>query len=140
MMWSDDGTNFVDAARDLKEFVDFLSQQKVQKKVSEFCISQYIKREFMPECALHFEGLWEAAVRSMKTHLRHIISTIKLTFEERTTVLLQVESCMNSRPLVAMPLDDDSVALTCTPEHFLIGFPLEAIPDSPQSYNHSFLC
>ena len=138
VIWSDHGTNFVGAARELKEFVDFLSQQRVQKEVSEFCTSQYIKWEFIPERAPHLGGLWEAAVRSMKTHLRRIVSTTKLTFEELTTVLAQVESCMNSRPLVAMPSDDDGVE-ALTPGHFLIGRPLEAIPDSPQSYNHSLL-
>ena len=50
---------------------------------------------------------------------RRIVSTIKLNFEELTTVLLQVESCMNSQPLVAMPSDDNGVeALICIPEHF----------------------
>lgn len=77
-------------------------------------------------------------MRSMKTHLCRIVSTIKLTFEELTTVLAQVESCMNSQPLVVMPSDDDGVE-ALTPGHFLIGRPLEAIPDSPQSYNHSLL-
>ena len=45
MMWSDHGTNSVGGASELKEFVDFLSEQKVQKEVSEFCTSQYIKWE-----------------------------------------------------------------------------------------------
>ena len=43
---------------------------------------------------------------------------------------------MNSRPFVAMPSDDDGVEALAS-GHFLIGRPLKAIPDSPQSYNHS---
>ena len=54
--------------------------------------------------APHFGGLWEAAVKSMKTHLRHVIGSV--TFEEFTTVLAQVKSCLNSRPLISLPLDD----------------------------------
>ncbi|XP_065355314.1 uncharacterized protein LOC135949748 [Calliphora vicina] len=42
-----------------------------------------------------------------------------LTFEELTTLLAQIESCLNSRPLC--PLNSDCNALT--PAHFLIGEP-----------------
>ena len=87
----------------------------------------------VPEHSPHFGGLWEAAVSSMKKHTRRIISGVKLTFEELTTTLAQVESCLNSRPLVAMPPDDDGVE-ALMPGHFLIGRPLEALLDPPISY------
>ena len=47
--------------------------------------------------------------------------------------MTQVESCLNSRPLVALPSDGDSVNVL-TPAHFLIGRPLESLPDSSFSY------
>ena len=68
-----------------------------------FCFIQHIKWKYIPKCAPHFDGLWKAVVKSMKTHLRRIVSSIKLTYEELTTVLAQVECCLNSRPLVALP-------------------------------------
>ncbi len=67
-------------------------------------------------------GIWEAAIKSMKTHLRRILGEVKLTYEEFSTLLCQIESCLNSRPLV--PLEDG-----LTPGHFLVGKPLKAIPD-----------
>ena len=47
------------------------------------------------------------------------------------TVLTQIEACLNSRPLTALPYGKDSgIEL----RHFLIGRPLEALPDPAESY------
>ena len=133
VVWSDHGTNFVGAAREIKEFVEFLQQQKVQNVISEFCSSSNVEWKFIPERAPHFGGLWEAAVKSMKTHLRRVIANNKLSFEEFSTILTQVEACLNSRPLAPLPCDDDGIE-ALTPGHFLIGRPLESLPDPSFSY------
>ena len=65
-------------------------------------------------------------MKSMKTHLRKIVGNIKLTFEELSTLLTQIEACLNSRPLVPLPSDDDGIE-ALTPGHFLIGQPLQAL-------------
>jgi hypothetical protein len=59
--------------------------------------------------------------------------TIKLTFEEFSTVITQIEACLNSRPLVALSCNDDGLE-ALTPGHFLIGRPLESLPDPSFSY------
>ena len=87
----------------------------------------------MPERTPHFGGLWEAAVKGMKTHLKRVIGETKLIFEEFSTILTQIEACLNSRPLTQLPCDGGTVE-ALTPGHFLIGRPLEALPDSPESY------
>ena len=104
-----------------------------QLDISEFCSVQNIKWRFIQESAPHFGDLWEAAVKSMKSHLKHVIGNVKLTFEEFTMVLAQIESCLNSQPLVPLPCDDDVVE-ALTPGHFLIGRPLESLPDPSFSY------
>ena len=65
--------------------------------------------------------------------LKRIVSTVKLTFEEMSTVLTQIEACLNSRPLVPLICDEDGFkALTLG--HFLIGRSLDSLPDHSLSY------
>ncbi len=138
LIWSDHGTNFVGAKRELKELQAFLYSQTTctctQGAISEFCNSHNIEWRYIPERAPHFSGLWESAVRSTKTHLKRVVFTVKLTFEEFTTILTQIEACLNSRPLTpASTADDDGIEIL-TPRHFLVGKPLSALPDSQFSY------
>ena len=114
--------------------VDFLEQQRTQNKISNFCAAEHINWRFIPERVPHFGGLWEAAIKSMKQHLRRTMGEKKLTFEECTTLLTQIESCLNSRPLVPLPTQGDQEALT--PGHFLIGKALESLPNPFSSSQH----
>ncbi len=68
LLWSDNGTNFVGAKRELKELYEFLAKQKSDRIISEFCSARGIEWRFIPERAPHFGGLWEAAVKSTKAH------------------------------------------------------------------------
>ena len=130
LLWSDHGTNFVGANRELKEFSQFLKSQITQGNVSEFCSTKNIEWKFIPEHSPHFGGLWESTVKSAKTYLREIVGTVKLTFEYVTTILTQVEAYLNSRPLVSISSHSDDGIEVLTSAHFLIGRPLTALPDS----------
>ena len=130
LVWSDYGTNFIGANRELGEFHDFLSSKKTQGDISSFCVTRRIEWKFIPERSPHFGGLWEAAVRSAKTHMKKVIGSAKLTFEEFSTVLTQVEACLNSRPLIPLESAGEEGIEALTPGHFLIGRPLNSIPDT----------
>ncbi|KMQ86573.1 hypothetical protein RF55_14409 [Lasius niger] len=76
-------------------------------------------------------GLWETAIKSAKTHLRKIVGTTPLTYEELYTLLVQIEACFNSRPIC--PMSNDGTDLTAlTPGHLLIGVtsPLTSPPEA----------
>ncbi|KYN38438.1 hypothetical protein ALC56_07192, partial [Trachymyrmex septentrionalis] len=108
-IYSDCGTNFSGADRQLREML---------------FSSEGIRWHFNPPSAPHFGGLWEAAVKSAKYHLRRTIGDSRLTFEEMSTLLAQVEACMNSRPMHALSDDSDDLTVL-TQDHLLIG----AIPE-----------
>jgi hypothetical protein len=133
IMYSDNGSNFVGANNEIKRLYSFLEQPGNQEAITNHCSRHMIQWKFIPGHSPHFGGLWEAAVKSTKTHLRKIMGTVKLNYEELTTILTQVEACLNSRPLVPMISMDGEGVEALTPGHFLIGKPLCALPEQPST-------
>ena len=64
IMWSDQGTNYVGAAREIHRLIEFVKDS--DEHISDFCTTQGIPWKFIPEHAPHFDGLWEAAIKSIK--------------------------------------------------------------------------
>ena len=57
LIWSDNGTNFVGADRELNELYQFLSQQNTEGTISDFCTARKVEWRFIPECSPNFGGL-----------------------------------------------------------------------------------
>ena len=74
LIWSDHGSNFVGAARQIKELFEFLQKDASTKDISNFCMSHSIMWDFLPEIAPYFGGLWEAVVKSLEKHLHRIVA------------------------------------------------------------------
>ncbi|XP_065370843.1 uncharacterized protein LOC135962859 [Calliphora vicina] len=126
-MFSDNGTNFVGASREIeRDFKTFLLESRA-RMCSTFGINGLSWR-FIPAGAPHMGGLWEAGVRSFKLHFRKEAQSVKYTFEELSTVLARIEACLNSRPLCPMS-DNPNEPVALTPGHFLIGSPILAPPE-----------
>ncbi|XP_071646576.1 uncharacterized protein [Temnothorax longispinosus] len=124
----DNGRNFVGAKNELNNRAKFLQSESVKSKILEFTAEQMIEWTFIPPYSPHVRELWEAAVKSAKSHLKAVIKPTSLTFEELTTVFAQIEAILNSRPLTPVSADpSDLTALT--PGHFLVGAPITAIPE-----------
>ncbi|XP_029168783.1 uncharacterized protein LOC114938832 [Nylanderia fulva] len=102
-LYSDCGTNFVGADKQLRQL--FSAASADGHRIATFAAQERIRWRFNPPAAPNFGGLWEAAVKAMKHHLRRVIGDATLTYEEMTTLLAQIEACLNSRPL--QPLSDD---------------------------------
>ncbi|XP_053691865.1 uncharacterized protein LOC128740351 [Sabethes cyaneus] len=125
---SDNGSNFQGAKAELNELYRMFRSQYSVDKIEGFCQPKEIAWYFIPPEAPNFGGLWEAAVKSAKYHLKRTLKDTHLTFEEYVTVLTQVEAILNSRPLYATSPDADAPEV-CTPGHILLGRAITAIPE-----------
>ncbi|XP_032569851.1 uncharacterized protein LOC116800206 [Drosophila sechellia] len=96
-IYSDNGTNFVGAARKLDQELFNAIQENIT--IAAQLEKDRIDWHFIPPAGPHFGGIWEAGVKSMKYHLKRIIGDTILTYEEMSTLLCQIEACLNSRPL-----------------------------------------
>ena len=102
---SDNGSNFIGARNDQIKIKELLDKNGTDKSVVSFVNSQGTEWVTIPPRAHHFGRLWEAAVKSMKIHMRKVIGLQGLSFEEFVNV---------TTPL--------------TPAHFLIGESLLTLP------------
>ncbi|CAG7823460.1 unnamed protein product, partial [Allacma fusca] len=124
-IYCDNGRTFVGAQKHLRS----IESKEFKTRVKQFLAGEEITFHFSPPGAPHFGGLWEAGIKSLKHHLRRVLGNEILNYEEMNTLLIQIEACLNSRPL--SPLSNDPTdLLPLTPGHFLIGDAITAPADS----------
>ncbi|XP_055603791.1 uncharacterized protein LOC129752026 [Uranotaenia lowii] len=125
---SDNAKNFIGAKHELRKLYDILHQRQSHEAIANELSQQSIEWRFIPPRAPNFGGLWEAAVRNVKTSLKRSIGLHQLSHEDFHTLLVQITSALNSRPLSPLT-DDPSDVDALTPSHFLIGCPMTDLPE-----------
>ena len=112
---SDNGTNFVGAERELKLAIEGWNLEQINDTLSQ----KGIKWTFNPPTGSHHGGAWERLIRSIRGVLNSTLRAQSLDEEGLQTVLCEVESILNSRPLTKESTDlNDLEALT--PNHLLL--------------------
>ncbi|XP_037896968.1 uncharacterized protein LOC119642073 [Glossina fuscipes] len=91
------------------------------------CASRGIVWKTIPPRSPHFGGLWQAAVKSIKFHLKRILQDAKFNFFEFNPLLIQIEAVLNSRPITPAPESPNDEPAP-TPVHFIIGSALKTVP------------
>ncbi|XP_062557550.1 uncharacterized protein LOC134222414 [Armigeres subalbatus] len=115
-IYSDRGTNFVGANRELMQSNEAMVEHEFVKEFG----SSGIEWAFNPPLTPHMGGSWERLIRTVKNNLASMCSSARPSDEVLRNLLTEVENTVNSRPLSHVPIDDDS-APALTPNHFLLG-------------------
>ncbi|KAL2102335.1 hypothetical protein ACEWY4_001503 [Coilia grayii] len=120
-MFSHNGTNFVGAERELRESLTHLNHGKIHQHLS----TEGIRWSFNPPFGSHHGGAWERLIRTIKKVLYSTVKQQTLDDESLQTVLCEIETILNDRPLTAVS-DDARDPEALTPNHLLLlkGKPL----------------
>ncbi|XP_075163323.1 uncharacterized protein LOC142235958 [Haematobia irritans] len=125
-LYCDNGTNFHGARRLLSEMHKMLLDETSNSDIASSIAKDGTTWHFIPPSSPHFGGIWESNVKSVKLHLKRVVGSSLLSYEEMYTVLTQIEAILNSRPLC--PISDEDLN-PLTPSHFIIGEPLTSLPE-----------
>jgi len=127
-MYSDNGLNFVGTKHELEELYKLFNDDVFKQKIVDYMTSEKIRWHFIPPRAPHMGGIWEAAVKSIKFHLKRIIGEASLRYGKLSTLLAQVKAILNSRPLTPLSSDPNDLS-ALTPGHFIIGCSMMTYPE-----------
>ncbi|XP_062538287.1 uncharacterized protein LOC134206576 [Armigeres subalbatus] len=122
-IYSDRGTNFVGANKELLKAIEELNQNAI---VAAFT-SPHTTWSCNPPLSPHMGGAWERLIRTVKQKLGRIQTSRFPSDEALRSALIEVEYIVNSRPLTEIPFDDD-LSPVLTPNHFIMGSSSGALP------------
>lgn len=120
---TDNSTTFISAAENLKRLYNHPS-------VKNFVADRKISWEFIPKRAPWFGGYWERMISLTKTALKKSIGRNSISSDELRTLLVEIESILNDRPLTYASSDvEDSPAIT--PSQLMYGRRLDSSINYP---------
>ena len=114
-MRSDNGTNFVGAEKELREALSLLNHKLIQGVL----LQDGSQWSFNPPSASHHGGVWERVIRMVRKVLTSVLRLQTLDDDGLHTVLCEVESILNGRPLTKLS-DDPTDLEPLTPNHILL--------------------
>ena len=115
VIWSDNGTNFVGAEKELLNCIQSWNDQAPPELAK-----KGVKWKFNHPAAPHHNGSWERLVRRCKRVFYAIIGSRKLTPEVLETTFCLVEPSLNAQPITSVSASPDGFELLI-PNHFLLG-------------------
>jgi Pao retrotransposon peptidase/Family of unknown function (DUF5641)/Protein of unknown function (DUF1759)/Integrase zinc binding domain len=114
-VFSDNGTTFVGAEREIRTHLVNLSQGRINDEMLKIGVQWH----FNPPFASHRGGVWERLIRSVRRLLSVISGEQTLTDEMLLTFVTEAEGILNNRPIVSLS-DDVRDGPTLTPNDLLL--------------------
>ncbi|XP_067045584.1 uncharacterized protein [Acropora muricata] len=112
---SDNGTNFTSGERELRESIQAWNHEKIHEEM----LQRNIKWTFSPPNGSHHGGFWDRGIRSIRRILRTLLLEQITDDEGLTTLMCEVESILNSRPITVVSEDSRDLE-PLTPNHLLL--------------------
>lgn len=120
---SDNGTNFTGGERELRESINAWNQNKIHEAL----LQKSIKWSFNPPYGSHYGGVWERCIRTTRKILQVLLQNQTVDDEGLVTLLCEVESIINGRPITTVSSDSNDPE-PLTPNHLLL---LRSEPQMP---------
>ncbi|XP_077864622.1 uncharacterized protein LOC144350237 [Saccoglossus kowalevskii] len=120
MLISDNATTFISAAHELRQLMN-------DPEVQALLAHHRTTWKFIPKRAPWVGGFYERMIGITKSTLKKVLGKACVTFDELQTILTEVESVINDRPLTHIASHaDDLVPLT--PSRLMIGRNVYSLP------------
>ena len=116
-----------DNAKTFKKSNSILKKLFKSTRIHEFLLEHLITWRFILVKSPWWGGAYERVVKEIKRPLRKILGNASLSMDELTTVIIEIEASLNSRPLTYVSDEDWGEPLT--PSHLVVGRKISNLPD-----------
>ena len=123
MIRSDNGSNFASGEKELRRAI----QEWNQSRIHNFLLQRNIEWKFNPPAGSHHGGVWERCIRTVRKVMKALMKEQILDDEGLNTLLCEVESIVNGRPITKQS-DDPRDLEPLTPNHLLLARAGSTIP------------
>lgn len=120
---SDNAKTFKSASREVKKITR-------SEEVLRYLTNNRVTWRFIVDRAPWWGGFWERMVKTVKQSLKKAVGRTTLTYDELNTILIEVESIVNARPMTYVYDDNESVSYPLTPSHLIYGRKITSTPNS----------
>ncbi|XP_028412044.1 uncharacterized protein LOC114534773 [Dendronephthya gigantea] len=111
-----------------KEVKNILRLVEIQQEMA----SKGIKWDFIIEKAPWQGGFYERMIQSTKRCLKKILGRSSVDFESLRTLLVEIETTINNRPLMYMYDDEEGISYPLTPSQLIYGRQISLTPSDRQ--------
>ena len=122
VIYSDNGTNMKSANKELRQLYENLDKAKITETMA----AKGIRWRFGPPAASHQNGATEIVFRQVRRSIQVLVGNAKLKDEAFRTVLAEICTTLNPRPLCAVSPDSNDLKVL-TPK-MLLGGTIDTLP------------
>ena len=110
------------------------SSKEIEKLVKSPEVQRYLSNsrvtwKFIIEKALWWGGFWERLIQSVKRSIKKTVGRTSLGYNKLNTLVVEVESLINSRPLTYIYDDEESISHPLTLSHLISSHRISAMPN-----------